>query len=105
MSWDQDVFDEYEPIKYSIYIMDVSFLDFIENFRNNIGGAQAIVANIDFQEELFNFEHSATNLVSRTSLFETPKMVKCQYAGSDIKVLTKKTENRLCRLWLDGSYL
>ena len=35
---EQDVFDEYEPVKYSIYIMDVSFRDLIEKFRN-IGGA------------------------------------------------------------------
>jgi len=27
-------FYEYEPVKYSIYIMDVSFGDFIEKFRN-----------------------------------------------------------------------
>jgi hypothetical protein len=65
--------------------MDVSFRDFIEKFRN-IGGAKAIVSNINFQEELFNLEHSATNLIrSRTKLFEPPKMVKCQYANSYIK--------------------
>jgi hypothetical protein len=63
---EQDVFDEYEPVKYSIYIMDVGFRDFIDKFRN-IGGAQGIVANINFQEELFNLEHFAAHLVSRTS--------------------------------------
>jgi hypothetical protein len=51
--WEHDVFDEYEPVKYSIYIMDVSFRDFIERFKN-IGGAQAIVSNINSQEEFFN---------------------------------------------------
>jgi hypothetical protein len=64
--------------------MDVGFRDFIEKFRN-IGGPLAIVANINFQEELFNLEHSATNLVCRTKLFEPPKMVKCQYANTDKK--------------------
>ena len=63
--------------------MDVSFRDFIEKFRN-IGGAHTIVSNINFQEELFNLEHSAPNLASRIELFEPPKMVKCQYANSDI---------------------
>jgi len=36
--WERDVFDEYEPVKYSIYIMDVGFRDFIEKFRNIGGG-------------------------------------------------------------------
>ena len=31
--WEQDVFDEYELVKYFIYIMDLSFGDFIEKFR------------------------------------------------------------------------
>jgi hypothetical protein len=83
--WEQDVLDEYEPVKYSLYIMDVSFRDFIEKFRN-IGGAQAIVSNINFQEELFNLEHSSANLVSRTELFEPPSTAKCQYANKEIKI-------------------
>ena len=36
--WEHDVLDEYEAVEYSLYIMDVSFRDFIEKFRN-IGGA------------------------------------------------------------------
>jgi hypothetical protein len=83
--WEYDVFDEYELVNYSLYIMDVSFRDFIEKFRN-IGGAQAIVSNINIQEELFNLEHFAANLISRTKLFEPPNMVKCQYASKDIKI-------------------
>jgi hypothetical protein len=83
--WEHDDFDEYEPVKYSIYIMDVDFRDFIEKFRN-IGGTQVIVSNINFKEELFNLEHSASSLVSRTRLFEPPKVVKCQYSDNDIKV-------------------
>ena len=65
--------------------MDVGFCDFIEKF-GNIGGAPAIVSNINFQEELFNLEHCATNLASRNELFEPPKVVKCQYANIDIKI-------------------
>jgi hypothetical protein len=83
--WEQDVFDEYEPFKYSICIMDVNFRDFIEKFRN-IGGAQAIVSNINFQEKLFNLEHSAANLIIRTDLFEPPIIVKGQYANKDITI-------------------
>jgi len=51
-----------------------------------------MVANINFQEELFDLEHSATHLVSRTSLFNPPSMVKCQYVDCDIKVF--EYENR-----------
>jgi len=73
--------------------MDVSFRDFIKKLRN-IGGTQAIVSNINFQEELFNLEHSTANLISRTELFEPPKMVKCQYANKDIKIYITKIENQ-----------
>jgi hypothetical protein len=59
--------------------MDVSFLDFIEKFKN-IGGVQAIVSNTNFQEEFFNLEHFVANFVSRTKLFEPLQTVKCQYA-------------------------
>jgi hypothetical protein len=31
-------------------------------------------------------EHFAAHLVSRTSWFEPPKVVKCQYADNDIKI-------------------
>ena len=88
--WEYDVFDEYELVNYSLYIMDVSFRDFIEKFRN-IGGAQAIVSNINIQEELFNLEHFAANLISRTKLFEPPNMVICQYASKDIKIYDYKS--------------
>jgi len=83
---EHDVFDEYEPVKYSIYIMDVGFRDFIDEKFRNIGRAQAIVSNINLQEELFNLEYFAANLISRTELFEPPKVVKCQYANTDIKI-------------------
>jgi hypothetical protein len=35
---EHDAFDEYEPVKYSLYITDVGFRDIIEKFIN-IGGA------------------------------------------------------------------
>ena len=65
--------------------MDVGFSDFIEKFRN-IGGAQTIVSNVNFQEELFHLEHFPANLVSRMRLCEPPKAVKCQYADTEIKI-------------------
>ena len=65
--------------------MNMGFRDFIEKLRN-IRGTQAIVANINFQEELFDLEDAATHLVSRTSLFKPPSMVKCQYACNTIRV-------------------
>jgi hypothetical protein len=82
---EHDAFDEYEPVKYSLYITDVGFRDFIEKLRN-IDGAQAIVANIHLQEKLFNLEHAASHLVSRTNLFEPPSMVKYQYGVCEIQV-------------------
>ncbi len=45
-----------------LYIMDASFRNLVEKFRNIIG-ALAIVANINFQEKLLNLEPAATHLV------------------------------------------
>ena len=53
--WEQTVTENYHGIKYSLYVADVSFRDFINSFRN-VGGAQAVVSNIKFQEELFKLE-------------------------------------------------
>ena len=39
---EHDVFDKYELVKYSIYIMDVGFRDFIEKFKN-IGGGHMLL--------------------------------------------------------------
>jgi hypothetical protein len=50
--WEQSVTENYHGIKYSLYVADVSFRDFINSFRN-VGGAQAVVSTIKFQEELF----------------------------------------------------
>ncbi len=50
--WGQIVTENYYGVKYSLYVADVGFRDFINSFRN-VGGAQAVVSNIKFQEELF----------------------------------------------------
>jgi hypothetical protein len=48
--WEQTVTENYYEVKYSKYVADVRFRDFINSFKN-IGGAQALVWNIKFQEE------------------------------------------------------
>ena len=53
--WEKTVTENYYGITYSLYVADVGFQDFINTFRN-VGGAQAIVSNIKFQEELFKLE-------------------------------------------------
>jgi hypothetical protein len=58
---------DFEALKYFLYIADVILYDFIERCIN-IGGAKAIVANIDFQEELFNLEHAVVPMINRIIL-------------------------------------
>ncbi len=55
LHWEQTVTENYFEVKYSLYVEDVSFHNFINSFRN-VGGAQALVSNITFQEELFKLE-------------------------------------------------
>jgi hypothetical protein len=55
--WDQNVTENYYGAKYSLYVADVGFQDFINSFRND-GVAQTIVFNIKFQEEIFKLERS-----------------------------------------------
>jgi hypothetical protein len=55
LHWEHIVTKNYYEVKYSLYVADVNFRDFINNFRN-VGGAQAVVSNIKFQEELFKIE-------------------------------------------------
>ena len=88
--WEQTTTHNYYGIKYSLYVADVFFRDFVNIFRN-VGGAQPIVANINFQVNLFNLEQSGRTLPNRTIKFEPPPMVRCQYASRE-----KKT--RLCKL-------
>ena len=62
--WEQTVKENYFEVKYSLYVSDVSFHNCINNFRN-IGGAQALVSNITFQEELFKLNQSGKPLPNR----------------------------------------
>jgi hypothetical protein len=78
-------------IKYSLYVADVAFRDFINSFRN-VGGAQTNAANISFQEELFNLEQSGKAMSNRTHIFEPPHTVRCQYDHR--KVTIHDYENR-----------
>ena len=55
MYWEQTVTENYYEVKYSLYVADVKFRDFINSFRN-VGGDQALVSNLKFQEELFKLE-------------------------------------------------
>jgi hypothetical protein len=61
----------------------VSFSNFVDNFRN-FGGAQALVAKISFQEELFNLEQSGKALPNRIILFKPPPTTRCHYISKGI---------------------
>jgi len=74
--WEQTVTENYYEVKYSLYVADVKFRDFINSFRN-IGSAQALVANIKFQEELFKLEQSGKPLPNRIRNFQTPALTRC----------------------------
>jgi len=74
--WGQTIIENYYGIKYSLYVAYVAFRDVINSFRN-VGGGQAIVAKVNFQEELFNLEQSGKPLPNRTSIFKPPSMVRC----------------------------
>jgi hypothetical protein len=72
-------------VKYSLYVADVNFPDFINGFRN-VGGAQAFVSIIKFQEKSFKLEQSRIPLPNRVKDFEIPPMARCQYFNREIKV-------------------
>ncbi len=72
-------------MKLSLYVADVNFRDFINSFRN-IGGAQALVANIKFQEELFKLKQSRVPILNRVREFDIPKMARCQNSNREIKI-------------------
>ena len=76
MYWEQTVIENYVEVKYSLYVADVSFHNFINSFRN-VGGAQALVSNITFQEELFKLEQSGKPLPNRIRNFHVPEIVRC----------------------------
>jgi hypothetical protein len=83
--WEQTVTENYYEVKYSLYVADVSFHNFINSFRN-VGGAQALVSNITFQEELFKLEQSGKPLPNRIRNFKVPEIVRCQYANREVRV-------------------
>ncbi len=68
-----------------MYFADVNFRDIINIFRN-VGGAQAVVSNIKFQEELFKLVESGVSLPNRVREFQIPPCARCQYANREIKV-------------------
>ena len=83
--WEHTITEIYYGIKYSLYVGDIVFRDFINSFKN-VEGAQKIAARINFQEELFNLEQSGKALPNRTRRFEPPPVVFCQYDGREIKI-------------------
>ena len=82
---EQTVKDNYFENKYSLYIVDVSFSNFVDSFIN-VGGAPTVVAKTNSQEELFNLEPSAKTLPHRTSLFEPSPTSRCRYIIKEIKI-------------------
>ena len=89
--WEQTVTGNYYEVKYSLYVADVRFRDLINSFRN-IGGAQAVVSNIKFQEELFKLEQSGKPLLKRIRNFRIPALTRGQYANTEFRV--HDNENR-----------
>ena len=83
--WEQIVTENYFIIEYSLFVAAVGFNNFIESFRN-FEVAQAVVAKISFQEELFNLEQSGKALPNRTGLFRPPPTVPCEYISKEIKI-------------------
>jgi hypothetical protein len=55
MYWEQTITHNFHGITYCLYVADVSFRKFIDSFKN-ARGAQALVANIKYQEESFKLE-------------------------------------------------
>jgi len=65
----------------------VSFSNLVDSFKN-VGGAQAILAKISFQEELYNLEQSG----KAYCLIAPPPTTRCQYNSKEIKIYDN--ENR-----------
>jgi hypothetical protein len=53
--WEENVTENYHGIKDSLYVADVCYKDFSKSLKN-VEGAQGVVANIKFQEEVFILE-------------------------------------------------
>ena len=63
----------------------MKFRDLINNFRS-VGGAQALVSNIKFQEEFFKLEQSGNPLLNRIRHFQILTLARCQYANTEIRI-------------------
>ena len=74
MYLEQTVIEKYYGIKYSLYVADIAFTNFINRFRN-VGGSQAIATDINFEDKLFTLEQSGKAIPNRTNRFEPPSMV------------------------------
>jgi hypothetical protein len=73
------VIENYYAFKYSRYVADVAFNNFIDSLIN-VGGAQTIAAKFNLKEELFNLEKSGRALPICTVSFEPPSFVNCKCA-------------------------
>ena len=91
--WKETVTENYHGTKHSLYVADVSFRDFIISFRN-VGGAQAVVAYVKFQEELFRLEQSGRPLPNHTRRFKTPPTARCNYSNKKLRFTIMKTEKQ-----------
>ena len=94
--WEQNVFDEYELVKYSIYIMDVyiGFRDFIKKFIN-IGGHMLLFRILtskksyliwNILQQIWLVERSCSNLLKwlNVNRQQTPRL----------QFMITKTKNR-----------
>ena len=71
----------------------MNFRDFIHIFRN-VGGAQAVVSNITFQEELFKLEQSGKPLPNRVEEFVSPQLLVASMPIEKLRFIIMKTENQ-----------
>jgi len=81
---EQTFTENYYGIEYYLYVTNVGFSNFIDGTKKG-GGAQAIAAKNNFQEELFNLELSGKVLPNHTRSFTSPPAVRCQYTSKEIK--------------------
>ena len=72
---------------------DVNFRDIINNFRN-VGGAQAVVSNIKFQQELFKLEQTGVPLPNRVREFQIPHVLVASMPIEKLRFTIMKIENQ-----------
>ena len=74
--WEQTITENDFEITYSLFVANVSFSNFVDSYRNVVG-AQAVIAEISFQEELFNLEQSDKTMPNRINKFKPPTTTRC----------------------------